>query len=101
MPELISDRMLQDQPPTLGVIRYADDFVVLHQDREIVQKCQLLIAEWLGQMGLSLKPSKTRLSHTLHPTDEGHVGFDFLGFNVRQFKVGKHTSKRGYKPRPV
>jgi RNA-directed DNA polymerase len=69
----------------------------MHQDREIVQKCQLLVAEWLAQMGLELKPSKTHLIHTLHPTNEGHVGFDFLSFKVRQFKVGKQTSKRGYK----
>lgn len=86
-----------DRRKSLGVIRYADDFVVLHQHREIVQKCQLLVNEWLAQMGLELKSSKTRLSHTLHPTDEGHVGFEFLGFNVRQFKVGKYTSNRGYK----
>jgi RNA-directed DNA polymerase len=86
-----------DRRKSLGVIRYADDFVVMHQDREIVQKCQLLVAEWLAQMGLELKPSKTHLIHTLHPTNEGHVGFDFLSFKVRQFKVGKHTSKRGYK----
>jgi len=30
-------------------------------------------------MGLELKPSKTRITHTLHP-DEGQVGVDFLGF---------------------
>ncbi len=28
---------------------------------------------------------------------EGRTGFDFLGFTVRQFPVGKHQGKRGYK----
>jgi RNA-directed DNA polymerase len=46
-------------------------------------------------MGLELKPSKTRISHTLHKY-EGNVGFDFLGFNIRQYKVGKcHYGKTG------
>ena len=44
-------------------------------------------------MGLELKPSKTRITHTLHP-HEGNLGFDFLGFHVRQFQVGKtHSGK--------
>ncbi len=45
-------------------------------------------------MGLELKPSKTRITHTLKETD-GNVGFDFLGFNIRQFRTGisqKRTS---------
>ena len=43
--------------------------------------------------GLELKPSKTRITHTLHP-HEGNLGFDFLGFHVRQFQVGKsHSGK--------
>jgi len=40
-------------------------------------------------MGLELKPSKTRITHTLDLVD-GQVGFDFLGFHVRQHRVG-HT----------
>jgi len=44
-------------------------------------------------MSLELKPSKTRISHTLTPY-EGNVGFDFLGFNIRQHPVGKHQSGR-------
>jgi RNA-directed DNA polymerase len=35
-----------------------------------------------------LKPSKTRIGHTLHPVD-GTAGFDFLSFQVRQYPVGQ------------
>lgn len=70
------------------VIRYADDFVVLHEDLKVVEKAKEIAQEWLGGMGLELKPSKTRISHTL-ALHEGHVGFDFLGFTARQFPVGK------------
>ena len=76
---------------TLSLIRYADDFVILHKDHSVVQSCRELISEWLNDMGLELKPSKTRLSHTLHNVGRENAGFDFLGFNIRQYKAGKYT----------
>src|SRR5262249_46138171 len=78
-------------PPHL--IRYADDLVVLHAERTVIEHAQQLISAWLHDMGLELKPSKTRITHTLH-YDTGQVGFDFLGFHVQQFPVGKtHAGK--------
>lgn len=73
------------------VIRYADDLVVLHKDRAIVEQCQEVLAEWLQNMGLELKPSKTRITHTRNVL-EGEPGFAFLGFNIRQYPVGKTQS---------
>ncbi len=80
------------------LIRYADDFVVLHAEEGEVCKAQQLIATWLQGIGLELKPSKTRLSHTLSDY-QGNVGFNFLGFSIRQFPVGKtHTGASKGKP---
>ena len=70
-------------------IRYADDFVILHKDITVVQRCREIISEWLIDMGLELKPSKTRLTHTLNGYGSEKPGFNFLGFNIRQWKVGK------------
>ena len=50
---------------SLHLIKYADDFVCIHEDLEVVQACKEIIADWLGKLGLSLKPSKTRIVHTL------------------------------------
>ena len=75
------------------VIRYADDFVVLHPDLAVIEEVQRLATAWLAGMGLELKPSKTRITHTLTAHD-GHCGFDFLGFQVRQHRVGKTHSGR-------
>jgi len=73
----------------LTVVRYADDFVVMHDDRSMIEKAQGVVSEWLKGLGLELKAEKTRISHTL----EGeNPGFDFLGFNIRQYKVGKNRS---------
>ena len=69
-------------PPT--VVRYADDFVVLHAERQVIEQCAEVGREWLKPLGLELKASKTRIAHTLKKV-EGQGGFDFLGFNIRQY----------------
>jgi len=77
----------------LKIVRYADDLVILHRDLETIKEIQEMVNDWLKNMGLELKPSKTRITHTLTPHN-GNVGFDFLGFNVRQFQAGKtHSGK--------
>jgi RNA-directed DNA polymerase len=70
--------------------------VVFHATEEGVKKAQAVLATWLADVGLELKPSKTKITHTL-TLYEGNVGFDFLGFAVHQFPVGKtHTGKNTY-----
>jgi RNA-directed DNA polymerase len=83
----------RDNEKSLSVVRYADDFVVMHKNLEIIILCKSIVEEWLKEIGLELKPSKTLITHTLIPY-EGNVGFDFLGFKIRQYKMGKnHTDK--------
>jgi len=77
---------------SLSLIRYADDFVILHEDLTVVQRCKEIISEWLNGIGLELKPSKTRLAHTLHEHNGQDAGFNFLGFNVRQYPAGKYST---------
>jgi RNA-directed DNA polymerase len=87
----------RDNRSSLNLIRYADDFVILHEDVTVVQRCREIISEWLNGMGLELKPSKTRLAHTLNQCEQEKPGFDFLGFTIQQFPVGKYHSKQGFK----
>jgi RNA-directed DNA polymerase len=71
----------------LSLIRYADDFVIMHKDLSVVMKCKEIMQDWLNDMGLELKPSQTKLTHTLTKV-EGNVGFEFKGFHVQQYKAG-------------
>ena len=73
------------------LIRYADDFVLVHSDKAVLDQAAARLTEWLSDMGLELKPSKTKVTHTLTPVG-GNVGFDFLGYTIRQFLVGKTHS---------
>ncbi len=87
------NRKRQEQPI---LVRYADDLVLLHSDLEKLKQAEQKLVDWLAEMGLQMNPKKTRITHTLTPY-EGNVGFDFLGFAVRQFPVGKtHTGKNTY-----
>jgi RNA-directed DNA polymerase len=81
----------------LGIIRYADDFVVLHKDYEVLRRCKQAAVDFLSDIGLELKPEKTRIAHTLERLGEEKPGFNFLGFNVRQYRLGKHQCKQGFK----
>lgn len=75
------------------LIRYADDFVILHPEKEMLNRATEAVTRYLQDMGLWLSPKKTRITHTFIP-HEGNVGFDFLGFTIRQYQVGKtHTGK--------
>jgi len=85
----------------ISVIRYADDFVILCADLATLREAKTRGEVWLAEMGLRLKESKTHFTHTLEEY-EGRVGFDFLGFRVRQYRVGQHRTrtyrgKAGYK----
>jgi RNA-directed DNA polymerase len=86
---------------TPHVVRSADDCVVLHPREEGIKKAQSIATAWLADMGLELKPSKTKMTRTLL-IYQGNVGFDFLGWTVRQFPVGKtHTgvaNQHGHPP---
>ena len=86
--------------PKAKVIRYADDLVVIHPELEVIEAAKQTITYWLDSMGLELKPSKTQITHTLNH-HEGNVGFNFLGFHIRQHPVGKtHSGKtNGRRPK--
>ena len=73
------------------LIRYADDVVLLDADEEIVKAAKVALSEWLSKLGLEFKASKTKFTHTLHEY-EGNKGFNFLGFEIRQFLMGKSRS---------
>lgn len=75
-----------------AVIRFADDVVILHHDLDQLQQVKHQAERWLSQIGLQLNPSKTHIAHTLNQY-QGQAGFDFLGFNIRQYQVGRYKTR--------
>lgn len=74
---------------SISYIRYADDFVILHEKLDIVLACKAITIEFLAEMGLELSPTKTKITHTLSISEKfknqfgvEKPGFKFLGFEI-------------------
>ena len=74
-------------------VRYADDFVVLHPNKEVVESAKSLIEKFLKTMSLEIHQGKTSITHTYLSINNQRPGFKFLGFWIRNYPVGK--TKRG------
>jgi len=68
-----------------SVIRYADDFVIIHKNKEVIERAKELLTVWLATRGLELSQEKTKIVHSSE-------GFDFLGFNCRHYEVNGKNS---------
>jgi RNA-directed DNA polymerase len=62
------------------VVRYADDFLIFAKSKEEVIKLYEILEPYLKDRGLTLAEDKTHITHISR-------GFDFLGFNFRQYKT--------------
>ena len=82
------------------LVRYADDFVILHAEKDVLDRATEAVAEHLKDMGLWLNPKKTKVTHTL-TSYEGNVGFEFLGFSIRHRHVGKTHSGKNTNRKPL
>lgn len=72
------ETFIKSTNPKLGVVRYADDFIVTARDKGSLEKTQTQIQQWLSEKGLELSTQKTLITSM----DDG---FDFLGFNHRHY----------------
>jgi len=63
----------------VDLVRYADDFVVLHEDKEVIEESKRFISNWLKERGLELSEEKTKIVHSTE-------GFDFLGHHIRHYR---------------
>lgn len=69
----------------VNLVRYADDFIVTANSKEIAEEVKQIISEFLASRGLMLSEEKTLITHI-------NEGFDFLGWAFRKFK-GKLITK--------
>jgi RNA-directed DNA polymerase len=69
----------------VNFVRYADDFIVTANTKEIAEEAKELIKNFLMDKGLELSDEKTLITHIDN-------GFDFLGWNFRKYK-GKLLTK--------
>lgn len=71
---------------TKTVVRYADDFVIMCESKEEAEGMYEKLKPYLIKRGLELAPEKTKITHISE-------GFDFLGFNFRQYPINKQKGR--------
>jgi group II intron reverse transcriptase/maturase len=65
------------------LVRYADDLLAMCKTRREAEHALAAMTAILAELGLSLKPEKTRIVHLR----EGGEGLDFLGFHHRYVRA--------------
>lgn len=63
----------------VNLVRYADDFIITANSKEIAEELKVIVSDFLKSRGLELSEEKTTIAHI----DDG---FDFLGWTFRKFK---------------
>ena len=78
----------QEKYKALGIVRYADDFVITHYDKQRIVEAKEELEKWLNKTSkLELSQDKTKIKFI-------REGFDFLGFRIVSiYRNGKYRTK--------
>lgn len=76
------DHIIKEQFHIKYYVRYMDDLILIHQNKEYLMKCKKKIQQWLENHKLKINQKKTQIFPVLQ-------GITFLGFRFRLTKSGK------------
>lgn len=76
------DHFIKEKLRIKCYVRYMDDFILIHEDKEYLKFCKEKIKEHLSELGLLLSKKKTQISPVSQP-------LHFLGFSFRLTDTGK------------
>lgn len=80
------DHFIKEKLRIKYYIRYMDDFIIIHEDKDYIKECRNQIEDKLSSLGLKLNLRKTQLSKLSQP-------IKFLGFSFRLTETGKVVQK--------
>lgn len=84
------DHFIKEVLRIKGYVRYMDDFVLMHPDKEYLKYCLSEITKKIQSIGLTLSSKKTQLFPITQP-------ISFLGFSFRLTATGKVVKKIEHK----
>ena len=79
------DHFIKERLHINGYVRYMDDFILIHEDKDYLRHCLAVITKMLEGLGLSISEKKTGIQ----PISQG---IHFLGFSHRLTETGKVIS---------
>jgi RNA-directed DNA polymerase len=75
-------RGFKSRADACGVVRYADDFVIIHENKQVIELCIDEVKRWLTTVGLEISEEKSKLRNARN-------GFKFLGFQIILVRRGR------------
>ena len=79
-------RGIKRRETACGVIRYADDFVIIHENKQVIELCIAEVKRWLMTIGLEISEEKSLLR-------DARQGFKFLGFQIILVRKGRQLNQ--------
>ena len=79
------DHFIKEQLHVRYYLRYMDDFILIHSDKEYLEHCKAVIRNEIGKLGFTFNEKKTRV----FPLSDGVM---FLGFRFFLSGTGKVTA---------
>jgi hypothetical protein len=76
------DHYIKEQLHIKHYVRYMDDLIIIHEDKDYLRRCQMLITEKLTEIGLQVNKKKTQI----FPLTQR---IKFLGFSYELKDTGK------------
>lgn len=76
------DHYIKERLRVKFYIRYMDDFLLIHREKEYIERCLSEITELLKGQGMAVNMQKTTIRRIAEP-------INFLGFDYRLTKTGK------------
>lgn len=75
---------------SIGIVRYVDDFVIIHKDPLVLENAKVALSQWLANTSqLKYNEQKSRIIHS-------STGFNFLGFSIINVVRNKATRIKIY-----
>lgn len=79
-------RGIKSREMACGIIRYADDFVIIHENKHVIELCIIEVKRWLMTIGLEISEEKSLLR-------DARQGFQFLGFQIILVRRGRQLNQ--------
>lgn len=76
------DHAIKEQKHIRHYVRYMDDFILIHESKEVLLDCLDFIRDELAKLGLKLSAKKTQIFPVTQP-------IHFLGYSYRLTETGK------------
>ncbi len=81
-------KKVKEHSPAVGFVQYADDFVIIGENKDYINRVMEVLPTILAKRGLKLSPTKTRVVDFYKGES-----FKFLGFTFDKWKSGKHDKE--------